>query len=107
MEFLLYLCNTASAAMLLLNYSLIKLLTIMTPQERKEAFIQELQNRIEGWLSGDSLTTKFETCSSAPSFGWSVEEYMYMPLVADRLRKKGYTVSSSVNWGVTDWRIAV
>jgi hypothetical protein len=79
----------------------------MTPQERKEAFIQELQNRIEGWLSGDSLTTTFTTCSSAPSFGWSVEEYMYMPLVADRLRKKGYSVSSSVNWGVTDWRIAV
>lgn len=79
----------------------------MTPLERKEQFITELQNRIEGWLSGDSLTTKFKTCKDAPSFGWSVEEYMYMPIVADRLRKKGYSVSSSVNWGVTDWLIAV
>jgi hypothetical protein len=79
----------------------------MTPLERKEAFITELQNRIEGWLSGDALTTKFMTCKDAPSYGWSVEEYMYMPIVADRLRKKGYSVSSSVNWGVTDWLIAV
>jgi hypothetical protein len=78
----------------------------MSPLERKEQFITELQNKIEGWLS-DRLTTKFETCSSAPAFGWSVEEYMYMPIVADRLRKKGYSVSSSVNWGVTDWLIAV
>ena len=79
----------------------------MSPLERKEQFITELQAKIEGWLSGSSLTTKFETCSSAPSYGWSVEEYMYMPEVANRLRKKGYTVTSSVNWGVTDWLIAV
>jgi len=79
----------------------------LSPQERKEAYINELQNKIESRLSGDSLTTKFETCSSAPSFGWSVEEYMYMPIVADRLRSKGYSVTSSVNFGVTDWLIAV
>jgi hypothetical protein len=79
----------------------------LTPQERKEIFIQNLQAKIEGWLSGDALTTTFTTSSCAPSYGWSVEEYMYMPIVADRLRKKGYSVSSSVNWGVTDWVIAV
>jgi hypothetical protein len=79
----------------------------LTPQERKENYIQDLQSRIEGWLSGNALTTTFTTASCAPAFGWSVEEYMYMPIVADRLRKKGYSVSSSVNWGVTDWVIAV
>jgi hypothetical protein len=78
----------------------------LTPLERKEVFIQELMDRIESRL-GDSLTTKFETCKCAPSYGWSVEEYMYMPTVAQRLREKGYTVSSSVNWEVTDWVIAV
>jgi hypothetical protein len=78
----------------------------LSPQEKKEQFIQDLMARIEGSF-GDRLTTKFETCSDAPSFGWSVEEYMYMPIVADRLRKKGYSVSSSVNHGVTDWLIAV
>jgi hypothetical protein len=78
----------------------------LSPQERKEVFIQELVDRIESRL-GDRLTTSFETCSKAPSFGWSVEEYMYMPIVAQRLRDKGYSVSSSVNWEVTDWVIAV
>lgn len=78
----------------------------LTPQERKEAFVQDLMNKIEARLE-NSLTTKFETCSKAPSYGWSVEEYMYMPIVAQRLREKGYSVSSSVNWEVTDWVIAV
>jgi hypothetical protein len=80
---------------------------VLTPQERKEKFITDLQARIEAKFENGRLTTKFETCNSAPSYGWSVEEYMYMPEVASRLREKGYTVSSSVNWGVTDWVIAV
>jgi hypothetical protein len=79
----------------------------MNPQEKKEAFINELQSKIESRLGGDSLITTFETAVCAPSFGWSVEEYMYMPIVAQRLRTKGYTVSSKVNWEVTDWKIAV
>ena len=79
----------------------------LSPQERKEVFIQELVDRLESQLGGSSLTTTFTTCKCAPSFGWSVEEYMYMPAVAQRLREKGYTVSSSVNWEVTDWVIAV
>ena len=80
---------------------------VLTPQEEKEQFILNLMNRLESQLGGGYLTTKFETCESAPSYGWSVEEYMYMPQVASRLRSKGYTVSSSVNWEVTDWVIAV
>jgi hypothetical protein len=79
---------------------------VLSPQEKKEAFIQDLMARIEARLE-NNLTTRFETCSQAPAFGWSVEEYMYMSLVASRLREKGYSVSSSVNWGVTDWVIAV
>jgi hypothetical protein len=78
----------------------------LSPQEKKEQFIQELVERIENGF-GDRLTTSFTTCKCAPSFGWSVEEYMYMPIVAQRLREKGYTVTSSVNWEVTDWVIAV
>jgi hypothetical protein len=78
----------------------------LSPQEKKEQFIQSLMERIENSF-GDRLTTSFTTCSQAPAFGWSVDEYMYMPIVAQRLREKGYSVSSSVNWGVTDWVIAV
>ena len=80
---------------------------ILTPQERKEQFIVNLMNKIKSRLGGSYLTTKFETSKCAPSYGWSVEEYMYMPIVADRLRQEGYQVTSSVNWEVTDWVIAV
>ena len=79
----------------------------MTALEAKEHFIQNLQDKIESRLTATNLTTRFETCSCAPSFGWSREEYIYMPIVADRLREKGYSVSSNVNHGVTDWTIAV
>ena len=79
----------------------------LTPQERKEQYIQTLQKQIEDRFNDGRLTTSFETCYRAPVYGWSVEEYMYMPTVANRLREKGYTVSSSGNWEVTDWLIAV
>jgi len=79
----------------------------LTPQERKEKFITELQARIEGWFADGKLVHRFETAVCAPAFGWSVEEYMYMPIVATRLREKGYTISSKVNWEVTDWNIAL
>lgn len=80
----------------------------LSPQERKEKFIVELQKKIEEKFNdGKTLVATFETCSSAPSFGWSKEEYMYMPIVAERLREKGYSVSSQVNHGVTDWKIAL
>ena len=81
--------------------------TKLTPQEKKEQFIQSLQKQIEDRFLNGNLTTKFETCSKAPAYGWSVEEYMYRPIVAQRLREKGYSVSSSVNWEVTDWLIAL
>lgn len=79
----------------------------LTPQQRKEQYIQSLQKKIEDKFNDGTLTNRFETSSCAPAFGWSVEEHLYMPTVADRLRSKGYTVSSSVNHGVTDWLIGL
>ena len=78
----------------------------LTPQQRKEKFLTDLENKIIAQL-GDRLTTRFETCYRAPAYGWSVEEHMYMPIVAQRLRDKGYSVSSSVSFEVTDYVIAV
>ena len=80
---------------------------ILTPQERKEQFIVSLMDKIKDKFGDKYLTIRFETSSCAPLYNWSVEEYMYMPIVAQRLRDKGYSVSSSVNWEVTDWVIAV
>ena len=79
----------------------------MTPQEAKEQFILSMMDKIKSRLSAKSLSTMFMTSSCAPAHGWSVEEYLYMPTVADRLRNEGYSVTSKVNHGVTDWLIAV
>jgi hypothetical protein len=78
----------------------------LTPQEKKELFLTELENRIIKQL-GNKLHTRFETCYRAPAYGWSVEEFTYMPIVANRLRTKGFSVSSNVSFEVTDWTIAV
>ena len=88
---------------LALNKEEVKPLTMV---EKKELLIKKLFDSIESRLEYN-LTTTFTTCSDAPSFGWSVEEYLYMPEVANRLRSIGRTVSSKVNFGVTDWSIAV
>lgn len=71
----------------------------------KEKYLQEFEQRILNSF-GDQLTTTFETCKDAPAYGWSVAEYQYMPVIASRLRQKGFTVTSSVNYDVTDWKIA-
>jgi len=78
----------------------------ISPKEKKELLINTLVDKFEKDLTSSMYTT-FTTCKDAPAFGWSVEEYMYMPQVANILRDKGYTVRSEVNWGVTDWYIAV
>ena len=80
---------------------------VLTPmQQKKEDLITSLMVDIEDSLTR-YLTTSRETCYKAPAFGWSVEEHMYMPIVAERLRKKGYSVSSSVSFEVTDWKFGV
>jgi hypothetical protein len=82
-----------------------------TPQQAKEYKINALHMKIKNKLNymyskyGD-LSVKYETSSCAPAYGWSVEEYNYMPIVADRLRDERMTISSSVNYGVTDWLIS-
>lgn len=69
----------------------------------RQLAVNKLVDRFKLQLSGTSATTTFMTCSSAPAFGWSVEEYALMPIVASEMRKEGYVVTSSVNHGVTDW----
>jgi len=78
----------------------------MTALEKKEELLNGMQQSIEESLVNCLITTRM-TSSCAPAYGWSVEEYMYMPIVADRLRAKGYSVRCAVNHGVTDWHIAV
>jgi hypothetical protein len=78
----------------------------MSPQERKQKLINEIVAKIENSF-GDKLVITKSTCNLAPHCGWSLEEFMYMPKVAQILKDKGYTVTMSVNHGVQDWKFAV
>ena len=76
--------------------------------EKREKFVNDWFNRIvKNMTDNDLLTMSVTTCSAAPSFGWSKEEFMFMPKVASKLRENGFTVHSEVNFEVTDWTIAI
>ena len=70
----------------------------------KEKYIQDMIAMFKQKL-GNDLSTTFMTSSCAPAYGWSREEYAIMPEVASRMRAEGYTITSAVNHGVTDWTI--
>jgi len=76
-----------------------------TPQELKEAFINKLVADIESdFADGKTLSTRKSTCDHR---NWSQPEHLYMPIVADRLRAKGYGVTSLCRHGVMDYTIVL
>lgn len=77
--------------------------TALSPIEKKEQLINSLIGRIESQLT-TSLIAQINTCDYS---GWNREEHYYMPNVAQRLREKGYTVTSRVRFEVTEWVITL
>lgn len=65
---------------------------------------KKVQEIVEEMTNDKMAVMKIATCNSS-SYGWSIKEHNLMPYVAEKLREKGFGVSSSVNWGVTDWVI--
>ena len=51
-------------------------------------------------------STSLATCNSH-SYGWDAELHNAMPQIASLLREKGFTVTSQVNHGVTDWLLTL
>jgi len=47
-----------------------------------------------------------ETCSR-DGFGWKASDHVMMGKVANELRSRGLTVTSQVNFEITDWTIMV
>ena len=80
---------------------------LIVAEEGKELTpVEKLHNQLmERLLNSSDGTIRFETCSQAPAYGWSVQEYNIMPWTAGLLRNNGCIVSSAVNFGVTDWAI--
>jgi metal-dependent amidase/aminoacylase/carboxypeptidase family protein len=45
--------------------------------------------------------------STCDHYNWDREYHRQFPKIAQELRKQGFTVTSSVNFGVTDWVITI
>jgi hypothetical protein len=57
---------------------------------------------IESMTKRKELTTTIATCDYS---NWDREYHRMFPQIATELRKRGFSVSSTVNHGVTDWVI--
>lgn len=66
-----------------------------------EDYIKEQAEKIISDM-GDNLSWSVSTCDYS---NWDRELHRYFPCIAKYLREKGFRVTSSVNWGVTDWVI--
>lgn len=74
-------------------------------KRKKNAYIQEKADSISDEIfSVRALTHKISTCDYE---NWDRDLHYYMPAIAEELRSRGFNVSSSVNYGVTDWIITV
>ena len=84
------------------------MLSIEALTAKRTEQVQKLKQRfIDSMVESECAYTTFTTCSCAPAFGWSVEEYTLMPRVAQEMNEEGFSVTSSINHGVTDWKISL
>ena len=59
----------------------------------------EIKGRME---KNNRIDEKISTCDYP---NWDVTLHRAFPLIAQKLKDLGFLVTSSVNWGVTDWVI--
>lgn len=76
-------------------------------KQKKENFLQSLEQKIKDKFKNGDLSTTFETCHKAPFNGWNIDEFNYMPIVAKRLELQGFQVQSYTKWEVTTWIISI
>jgi len=57
---------------------------------------------IESMEKDGDIVRKVPTCDHS---NWDREYHHMFPQIAQKIREKGYNVTSKVNWGVTDWVI--
>lgn len=71
----------------------------------KEAYVIRKVSELINIMKANSwLNLKVSTCDYS---NWDRDLHFAMPDIADSLKIMGYNVSSSVNYGVTDWIITV
>lgn len=73
----------------------------------KEEYVTiEADKIVADMVKYDRFQTSISTCDML-GYGWDRKLHRTMPLIAERLREKGFSVTSSVNHGVTDWVITI
>jgi len=74
-------------------------------QNKKKAYVDEkAQGYAKQMIEKGWLNLKVSTCDYS---NWDRELHFAMPEIATELNKIGFSVSSTVNYGVTDWIITV
>ena len=68
---------------------------------KKVAYVKEQADKIVLEMIRRSVTS--DTLSTCDYQNWDRELHRAMPDIAAELRTKGLSVSSTVNFGVTDW----
>ena len=69
--------------------------------KQQETYIEEqAQKIIDGMVKRRVTTDTLATCDYP---NWDRQLHRVMPQIANKLRERGLTVTSSVNHGVTDW----
>lgn len=69
------------------------------------SYVQEKADAITGYMTKNRQLTTTESTCDYPN--WDREYHRMFPRIAEELRKRGFSVSSKVNHGVTDWSITV
>lgn len=71
----------------------------------KERYVKEQADKIvRDMTSRNRVEWTVSTCDYS---NWDKKLHRMFPAIAEELRSRGLNVSSSVNWGVTDWIITV
>lgn len=74
----------------------------MTQTLSPAEYVQQHADKIAAECDKYGGHTKESTCDH---YNWDRKLHQFMPQIATKLRTMGYIVTSTVNWGVTDWSI--
>jgi hypothetical protein len=76
-------------------------------REQAKAYVKEKADAIIKYMSDNNRLNTTESTCHAPWYGWDAKYHQMFPKIADELRSRGCTVTSKVNFEVTDWYISV
>lgn len=72
---------------------------------KKDNYVQqEAVKIISDMLKRERTEWSVSTCNH---YNWDTKLHEHFPSIAENLRSKGFSVRSSVKFGVTDWYISI